>query len=177
MYLLFKIFIDILLFRSGPQELPASPFLLYMTMVLYFAVGVLVAWLSFPFWSAVSVSCMDTALLISLIWIALWIKKLDYRMLQTLTAALGTLGLITLIVFPLDVLYAITDNMSPESEDSGSLLSTLLFILMAWSLTVLGHILRNALEIRPALAVGLSLLYLTFSFILTVVLFTVPVSE
>ena len=173
MYILLRVFVDILLFRAGPQAVPASVFLLQSAIVFYFMVRVLVALLTFSPLSAVGVSVMDTVLLTSLVWVSLWSRDLNNRVLQTLTAALGTLGLLTLIVLPLDILYIMTDS----DEGVDALFSIIMLVLTAWSLTVLGYILRNALDIGAALAVGLSMLYFFVSFVLTVLLFTVPVSE
>ena len=110
MYILLRVFVDILLFRAGPQAVPASVFLLQSAIVFYFMVRVLVALLTFSPLSAVGVSVMDTVLLTSLVWVSLWSRDLNNRVLQTLTAALGTLGLLTLIVLPLDILYIMTDS-------------------------------------------------------------------
>ncbi len=172
MVTILKLFMDILLFRLGPEDVPVSIFLLKASAVFYFVVGVLLALLNFSFLSAVGVSAIDTALLSLLVWITLKLKNFDNRFIQTLTAACGALGLLTVIVLPLDILYALLD----VDDELESLFSIMMMSLTAWSVTVLGHILRNSLDIVPSLAVGLSILYLVVSFIMTVLLFSVPVS-
>ncbi|CAK0763733.1 conserved membrane hypothetical protein [Gammaproteobacteria bacterium] len=169
---LFKIFVDILLLQAGPQDIPASRFLFQASLMLYFAAGVLASLSNFPPLSSVGISAVDTTLLALLVWIALRMRHFDNRVLQTLTAVLGALGLLTVISLPLDAWYAM---LNPSDQESDQLPALVMLGLLVWSLAVLGHILRHALDIVPAMAAGLSLLYLILSFVLTTFLF-IPVA-
>lgn len=166
---LLKIFLDIIFLRAGPQDVPVSFFLLKTTMVVYFVSGMLTSLFSFPLLSAMGISLVDTALLISIIWITLRVRHLDNRIPQTITAALGALGIFTMISLPINLWYTIFSYTMEQSTDQFFTL-TMLFLLI-WNLSVLGHILRHALNITSAVAAGLSLCYLILSLLLTTALF------
>jgi len=168
MSILLKLFIDILLLQAGPQDVPSSRFLLWTSVVVYFVAGILVSLTNFPPLSAVGISIVDTFLLTSLVWVALRMRHFDNRIPQTLTAVLGSLGLLTIIALPLNAWYA---ALGQADQDPDQLPFLVMVGLLVWSLTVLGHILRQALDTTPALATGLSLLYLISSFVLTSILF------
>ena len=50
---LFNLFLDICLFRRGPQDVPASPLLFGLAMLVYLIVGVVLLSLEGPLFQAV----------------------------------------------------------------------------------------------------------------------------
>ncbi len=160
-----RTFLRILLFQAGPQDLPDSRFLLQLCWVLYFFAGLLVSLPNLSPLAALGASLLDTGLLSMLIWTSLRVRGYGHRIAQTLTAALGSLCLLTLLALLLDGWYFLLD----ETFDSGSgMLPTLIVIgLVLWSLAVLGHVLRQALSVALPAAAGLSLAYLALSYQLT----------
>ncbi|CAK0747137.1 conserved membrane hypothetical protein [Gammaproteobacteria bacterium] len=165
---LFKIFVDILLLQAGPQNLPASRFLLNAATLLYFFSGILVSLLNFSFLSAIGISIMDTALLALMAWLPLRMRNFANRTPQTLTAIFGALGLFSIISLPMDIWFT---TLSNTEQNFNQIPSLIMIFLSVWSLAALGHILRHALEITSIVAAGLSLLYMILSLFITTLLF------
>jgi len=164
-----RIFMDLLVFRAGPQDLPKSHFLLKITTIFYYLAGVFIALLDFPFSDAGLISFLDTVLLMGMISLALWVRDLTNRIPQTLSATLGSLGLLTCFSFPVIAWYA---TFIPIVESENNFFpSFVILIWLAWSLAILTHILRNALDINQFIAATFSIIYLISSFSLTVILF------
>ncbi|CAK0758885.1 conserved membrane hypothetical protein [Gammaproteobacteria bacterium] len=168
MSIILKLFINILLLQAGPQDVPSSRFLLQVSLLLYFLAGILVSLTNFPPLPSVGISVVDTFLLVSLVWITLRVWRFEHRIAQTLTAVLGALGLLTVVALPLNAWYAALEHADQNIDQLPFLV---MLGLLVWSLTVLSHILRHALDTSPTLATGLSLFYLVLSFTLTSILF------
>jgi len=83
-------FWKICLLRANPQDLPASRFLLGLSLASYGITGVIDSTVEMPFLQAVLATLVDIALLSALIYIALWMRLLTNRYTQTLTALMGT---------------------------------------------------------------------------------------
>jgi hypothetical protein len=102
----FKVFLDIVLWRRGPQDLPASGLLFLFTVVAYVAVSAIqllllqetgAAWVVFLLF--------DPLLLTACVWLLLRLYGHPERFLQTATAVFGTGALLSLVVFlPLQLL-------------------------------------------------------------------------
>jgi len=165
---LIKVFWDICVLKAAPQDLPASAFLLGLTLSAYFATGVLVASFQWSVTQAVFAALLDTVLLTVLSSLLLWARQLSARIHQTLTALVGSGAVMALIAVPLVMwqkLVNVTDNGIP------TLPSWLLLIWMVWNVVVVGHILRHALSTLFALGIGLAAVYAYISFQLMRILF------
>lgn len=171
---LFKLFINIILLQSGPQDLPFSKFLLKFSILIYFFAGVLVALLNFTFLNALEIAAIDTVMLALMISLLLKIQHLTNRIPQTLIAIFGALGLFSLISLPVDIWY---NSLSTDYEQDDNLLSAgIIIFLSVWGLAILGHILRHALNINHVLAAGISVFYMLLSIFITTLLF-IPVNS
>ena len=97
---LVRAFVDICLFRRGPQDLPASRFLLYSTLGTYVASGFVLHVGRYPATTAALVSLTDAALLVVLTVSLLYLTGLASRVQQTLAALAGAgtvLAMLTLV--------------------------------------------------------------------------------
>ncbi|HQR49471.1 MAG TPA: hypothetical protein PL152_09040, partial [Steroidobacteraceae bacterium] len=86
-----RIFLDIVLWQRGPQDLPASPLLVWITLAAYVVVGAVQLALldeSGPVWFVFLV--MDPALLLATVWLMLRLYGRTGRFQQTAAAVLGT---------------------------------------------------------------------------------------
>jgi len=170
MYYILKILIDIILFKAGPQDIPAATFLLKLMLLVYFLTGLLATLLNFNFFTAIEISIIDIFLLILAAVPLLKLQKLDNRILQTLTAIFGALGLFNLISLPFDIWYNLLLSGNYE-QNLNQLPSLIMIFLSIWGLAILGHILHHALNINLILAAGISIFYMIFSIFLTSILF------
>ena len=161
---LLKLFLDICLFRRGPQDLPASSFLLGLTVGGNVLVSWLLAGLDGELLPALLQSLLAPAWLALFLWLLLMITQRPGRFIQTLTAAMGSDALITTVAIPL-VLVSVA---IPETRAVAGLL---LFALMLWQMAVIGHIVRHALEIPYLTALGLALAYTALSYRIMMALF------
>ena len=154
---LFRYFIALCLLRVGPQDLPASPFLFRLALALNLLVGVVLIGDNFggPV-RALFAASLDIALLLMWIYALLAVFGTGtQRFVQSATALLGGGALTGLLALPLEAMNG--------AVDAGTMLGTLvggtLLFVMLWSMVVVAHILRHALEIRMGSAIWMTLVY------------------
>jgi hypothetical protein len=141
MLALFNLFLDICLLRKGPQDVPASATLVKMCLLAYGLSGLLVLMLSTPIPVALLQILLDMVLLSGLLYLALILRRHPKRFEQALSAVTGTGALMGLLALPL-----MTWIVRQESGGDTSLPSLLLLVLMVWSIAIMAHILRHALD-------------------------------
>ncbi|HEB98910.1 MAG TPA: hypothetical protein ENJ05_05340 [Thiotrichales bacterium] len=154
------------LLRLGPQDLPASSFLLGMATLFYVAVGVLNALAYFPFWRALGVSLFDTLMLAAFLQLGLRSVGHPARFTQSFTALALAWGVIGLFAVPLGYAFVAADNGGPSA-----FLMLFLMLTLVWSLAVMGHVLRHALDVSRGLGVAFAVAYFFLSQLLMEVLF------
>lgn len=147
--------LEICLLRAGPQDLPAAPPFLVLTLVGYFLVDVLISRLSLPTGTAFAVSLLDLLLLAAFAQIVLRIVARPARFNQTLAALAGTGQLLGLLALPL--IHGLTTAQAAGEPTAGLAFAWL--AVLVWSLLVLGHILRHALSVSLMTGVGVAVLY------------------
>lgn len=148
---IFKLFLDICLFRKGPQDIPLSRFLLVLTLVFTLPTSMLLSWVEVEFFQAILQSICATLLLVGFFFGMLKIASKITRFPQTLIAALAADGMITALAIPL-VLVSVA---LPQWQAAVSLL---LLAMMLWELAVLGHIIQQAMGF-PRYGPGLALAF------------------
>ena len=153
---LFDLFLDICLFRKGPQDVPAGMALLKLCLLGYGLSGLMVLLLNTPAPVAILQILLDLVLLAGLLHLALLARRHSRRFEQTLSALTGTGTLMGLLALP--VMFWII-SQGPDGDVQWP--SLLLLALMAWSVAIMAHILRHALDI-PVWAGALGALGYTF---------------
>ena len=128
--------------RMKPQDLPSSTTLLVVVLATHTLLSVCVAAADLRFGPAFVAGVTDTALMCGLTTALLMLCKLQERTVQTLTALAGAGTVIGFLAFPISLWL---HDAQAANEPSPALLVLLLAVL-AWSLTVSGHILRHALS-------------------------------
>jgi hypothetical protein len=154
-------FFQICLFQASPADIPASSILLNFSIVTYFIVGVLVSHIDHNWTISLVAAVADTVMLIIVTKGLLSIRGLPSRFEQTLTAMAGTGALIGMISWPVFVLFR---QVEPHSQLT-SIILLLVLIVIFWSLFVVAHIFRYALDIRPGLAAVITTVYTIASLI------------
>jgi len=151
-----KAFLDIVLWRRGPQDLPASQMLLWLTAAAYVAVSILqltlleepaAAWLVFV--------VLDPVLLTAGVYLLLKLFGKTDRFLQTATAVLGTGVVLGLCMF-LPVQWLLTAAGVPVESTAAGLVALGMVVIFA---LVTGRILKLATESNLFTGITLSLTY------------------
>jgi len=168
---LIRLFTQIALLRRGPQDVPASPLLLTLTVAGYFLVHITVGTVLPPFpgpWLAHV--CVDVVFM--LIWYALLLNfaRRPERFLQTTTAVYGFQAVLAPLVIA--AVWA-TRRIDQDSvwQFPASLLSLALLI---WVITANSHIVKAALEWSMPPSVALVILQTLGGNLLAQTLFPIP---
>jgi hypothetical protein len=150
-----RIFLDIVLWRRGPQDLPASGLLVAITLAAYVLVGaVQLALLDEPATTWLVFLIADPALLAASVWLLLRLYGHTERFQQTASAVLGTGALLGFALYlPLQILVTGLgfDPASPVAQASALLL--VVFVL------VTGRILKLATGSSLFTGIAASLTY------------------
>jgi hypothetical protein len=151
-----KVFLDIVLWRSGPQDLPSSRLLFGLTAAAYVIVSAVqltllgesaAAWFVFVL--------LDPLLLTGSVWLLLKLFAHPERFLQTATAVLGTGAVLGLVLFlPMQAILSVL-KVGPKSPVAG--VSALVLVIVFALVT--GRILKLATDSNLFTGVALSLTY------------------
>ena len=174
---LLTVFWNIILRKSGPEEVPGSNFLLVMTFIFFLLSQILVGFKMYQ--GAVSLFFqllfLDTVLLI--IWLRAILQlsgKLE-RFRQSLTALFGTGTLFNFILSPFMIFYApyleqltSSDELQIAAElPIPMFLGVVILVIAIWSVLVMGHIFSRAISKSRAIGLGLALVYSFISFMIS----------
>ena len=151
-----KVVIDICLLQKGPQDLPYSRALFYLSVLVYSFASIALLLLSTGFVDSMAQLLVEILLMYGFAWGLLKIVNHSTRFYQTATALFATDTLITLCAIP--VFGAML------SGQSGGLFSLLTLALMLWHWLVTGHIFRHALSTSLVFGLCLALLYIIGSY-------------
>src|SRR5690606_7181794 len=155
--------------RRGPQDLPASAFLLGIVLAAYAAIALFALQITTPPPRAAGLLVFDTAFLMLAFWLVLRLFDKERRFLQTTTAMIGTSAFLNVVGVPL-LLW--NEAMQAPSEDVTAP-RLLLLVLLLWSVDIGGYILSNALERPYILGVSIMLVYVLISTMMLEALFPV----
>ena len=128
-----KVFVDIVLWRKGPQDLPTSRLLVVCTLLAYVLVSVLQLRIMNESTEAYLLFMLvDPVVLMTWIWVVLKVYGRTERYPQTIAAVLGSSALIGLGSAPLLVLVGV-DVHTPATRATEILLIGLIlvFVLVA----------------------------------------------
>lgn len=148
---LLRLYVDIALWRRGPQDLPAAPLLLPLTVLGYFLVYVAAEWLVGAMMGGSAAQRTGIPLLaFDVLYVALWywlLLRLFRRVERYGQTAAAMFGCAALLTPPLALAAQLV--MLSDARSMAWLLpvAQLAFIaLLVWSVMVSAHILRHALE-------------------------------
>jgi hypothetical protein len=151
---LFKAFVDIALWRKGPQHLPTSMLLLVMVVLLDTI-------LTLAFRRALNTEkelllrvVLEVGLSLGWIWLLLALFSRAERFAQTTTAIFGTSVLLTPLMYGME---AMLDGVGKTGMLAVPLRLVLLTVFV-WYLLINANIVRAALEVNLFIAVVLTVL-------------------
>lgn len=155
-------FLDMLRLRSGPQDLPASRRFMVLLAIAYIAGGFIAgSVLGEPDYAPRSMVAIGVQF--SFIIVLLNLKGLGDRIQQTISALSGTgfiFGMLSIY------LLSLIDVEKPQVE-----LAAFYMVLFFWSLTVDGHIYRQALSSKMGTGLLVAVAVFAINFILLRLLF------
>lgn len=151
---LLRYYQNMLLLRANPQDCPVSSALQRLLIAIYLIVAVFAG---IPEWGTM-VSLIHALIELGILYtfLLLLLKQRRERIHQTFNAILGITILMNL-VYGVLAHFFLTSN--PEEAFSNPV-APLFLGLFVWTVTVYGHIFRNALEIGLSGGVLLSFVYL-----------------
>ena len=155
MYELIKLFYQIAIFQKGPQDVPASQWLLRLLIPVYMGINFLVLKLSSDLVSALLQVLVEVVLVLVFARGLLAFVGKPERYRQTACALLGTDALLSLFALP-----AIASLIGQGSAPA----FVVVVSLMLWHWVVTGHILRHALSQPLIFALGVAFLYILASY-------------
>ena len=147
------------MFKSGPQNLPASTVLLAATLVIHTITQMLGFGLMTNRAEAFTAGITATLLLCVLTGAVLYVAGRPARFKQTLTASAGTISLIWLLGLPL-MSWLVFGHTSGANSSVPKLL---IIALLGWNLTVQGNIFRHALSLPLFMGLLVSILFFCIS--------------
>jgi hypothetical protein len=168
---LIRLYTQIALLRQGPQDVPASPFLLAITAVAYFAIQFVVGVIFPPFegpW--IGHLCVDVVFVF--IWYAVLLRlvKRPERFLQTTTAVYGFQA----VLAPLLVSSVWLTQRLPQESVWKFPVTALGMAMLIWVIAANSHIVKAALEWSMPPSVALVILQTLAGNVLQLALFPMP---
>lgn len=152
---LLRHFRALVLARLGPQDMPDSAALMGMLLAVNLPLHTLLTLEVFPeVWRALVAELLDLGLGAGLLFAALQVRGHPGRWRQIYIALLG-MGALFGVVALVYRLLALALGLEPLAD-------LLDLLLLFWSLLVMGHILRQALEIPLLLAILIAVAYTMF---------------
>jgi hypothetical protein len=152
---LITIWLDICLLRAGPQDVPASRVLLWLTLIAYLLVSFLLSQPGYPSAVAARIAGVDLALLVVFVTAPLYLLDKTARIGQTLAALAGSGALLGVLALPV-IRVVLAGQVAGEVPPTAALVWLVLF---GWSLLVVAHIMRHALSVAFAVGLGVAVLY------------------
>ena len=157
MILNLKIFLDILMFSRGPQDLPSSSNLLKAIILINIIVGLISADSNTGY--TLSLFFVAIYILVTLVFIKICLgikdnsnKTPDLYASRYIQVSSGALGVHALVA-----LFASIVTMHIFTDENSILLIFLAISLYAWFVN--GHIFKNALDTTMSIGLGISLLH------------------
>lgn len=160
---LIQLYLQIMILRKGPQDLPHSPPLLALLIVLVFCLSLVIMLLpdskgqTHPVEQMVLFVLVQYAALMGSVYLLLRMLKYSARVIQTLSALLGVEILFNVVQL---VLYLLSIVMGSDS----AVIIIFTYGVVIWSLVVNATILRQALVISILAAGMLSFTLFLLSF-------------
>ncbi len=142
--------------RAGPEQLPASAFLVRLTIVLHLLTGYLGLLGDWPAAKAASMAVVSTFIMLLAVQLLLWVYNRPERAMQTMAAQAGAEVMIGLIALPFSWAFTTGDSVTPA-------MVLLLYGLLAWQLVVTARIYARALGVDGLVAGLLAVCYLLAS--------------
>ena len=160
MFKLFNYFVDLVLFRHKPQDIPASSSLMVLVLIAYFVVSVIHGQQLFgSLLSSFLAALADLVFLLFALSAVLYVTDKGERFLQTITALAGGATIITLIAIPVQLLMGNGEQMALANQ-----IGVLIYlVIIIWNFIFIAYVIRHALDITMIFGMLVAFTYLVFS--------------
>ena len=150
-------FLEICFFRAGPADIPASSWLMKLTILSYFLISVIVNSFENGFFVSLSGALTEVLVLLISVNVLLKLTRYPHRFQQTITAMAGTSCCIGVIALPVMLLFHL---LAGGVDVRITVLSIwLMILLMLWNLAVTMHIFKQAMSLSSGAALAATVLY------------------
>jgi hypothetical protein len=133
-------------FRGGPQDISHSPTLLVVLLVASVVLDLGIGSLIGAKEPLLARSLLSTALLLGLCWVALTMRGLTHRYVQTASALVACAMAFSILILPLALLFGSPPNSTVALTPAQMLIAWLGLVMVIWKVCVDAHIVRNAIE-------------------------------
>lgn len=147
---------DLCLLRGDPQDLPFSPGLLVALLVAGTALDVVVGNALDGDGNALARSLLSSLVVFGLCWVALAMRDLRNRFVQTAAALAATGIAFTLLQGGLLLIAGSFPESAKTSSPMHAIVGWLLYATLLWQIAVTAHIVRHAADMRPGFALALA---------------------
>ncbi len=162
------LFLDIALLRRNPQDLPASPLLLRISLVAVVVSYVLALGPRYSLAESLARAVVDVAFLGLFVYLLLAWARLTPRFTQSFTALCGTGTILNLVSWPVFGLL----NEDGSGNGFAALGLLLMMVIVVWGITVTAHIFRQALNRDWLQALAVSMVYMFCAYTAGALLFS-----
>ncbi|HEX4388197.1 MAG TPA: hypothetical protein VH109_06195 [Steroidobacteraceae bacterium] len=152
---LVRLFTDITLLRRGPQDLPASPLLLVLTIGAYLVLFLLASAIA-PRQQLPAQGVLYAAFTVAWYAVLLRLVGRPERTLQTLTGLFA----VQLVLSPLQLGADVLLLRFPQDSPTALPIVTAAFVIVIWLIIASSRIVKAALEWTTGASVGITLLQL-----------------
>lgn len=154
-------FFNVCRLKAAPQDAPLSRSVFFLTITLFWASGALTLLFAQPLIEAALLSAVETAILVFLTNLALWIRNTPERITQSITALAGSGTILAFISMPFMAM------VGDANLNIDSLVNVIWIGLMIWETLIVAHVLRHAMDVPFLAGLGISLIFLYLSFAIT----------
>ena len=146
---------DLCRLKGGPQDLPHAPALLAILLGAGTALDLAISHAMDHGDNALARSLLSSGVVLGLCWVALAIRRLPHRYVQTASALLACSLVFSLLQLPIALLAGPPPASAAELSNLQILLGWLTLALFVWQISVDAHIMRNAMDGSFGLAFAL----------------------
>lgn len=150
-------FFEICFFKASPADIPASSWLMKLTVLAYLVVSMLVNSFENSFFISLSGALTEVLVLLITMHLLLLLTRFPHRYQQTVTAMAGTSCCIGIIALPVMALFHF---LAGGVDVRITVLAVwLMILLMLWNLAVTMHIFKQAMSLSSGAALVTTVLY------------------
>jgi len=168
---LLKQYFDIAFLMGKPQDLPSGNTQLYVAILLNFLTYVLAMVSLIGLGSAAMHAALDIMLTSMLFYLALLLTSQLPRFQQALGAICGAGAVLNFAGIPMLQL-----TQTPAGQEPSALAVLSYFVLLVWSLSLVGHVLRHTFGLRMPTSIVIAVLYYLFTVSVFAAVFPEPKS-
>jgi len=169
-FALLKQYFDIAFLMGKPQDLPAGQNQLYVAILLNFLTYVLALVSHVGFGKAAMHAALDISITSLCLYLALMFTSQLPRLQQALGAICGAGAILNFAGIPMLQL-----TQTPVGQEPSTIAVLTHFVLLVWSLSLVGHVLRHTFNIRMSTSIIAAVVYYLFIISVFAVVFP-PVS-